>query len=900
MSIPLLYYAGLQLPTKGLPRWQYIRTTPAYVNEGDNVTWTLKGTNLVVGSRCIIWFTDPLMAGGNWNYSWESRIREAAAKVGFSVTKLTLSSVPKAVGTLDLMFTALDTYVPGGIMTVTNSVKKNRQDNQGSLPDGTKGRNGQILTKAIPANEGGVATVDGAFQPGTGSFIYARDTSRKPTGYPTISIRSYAADNVSPPVQALKEGDEFIIRVNTINPAPGTKLKMYAANTGQYDVSPAFRNEIRRAALASACKIFIPNWTPETALKWYNGGEITFTEEYRDSNPITMRFKATIDDEDEPTEDFNILSSITREGDLDEYATYSGRGNWTADTLYKIGEFVFYVPTGRYFVYTSSASTSGNEPPTDDATYSNSFWREFLPVAFDGSAISKTFQDIPARYWELRATTDGTTISYRIQGPANLIGDTVELSSINPPPGFEAALIAACGDGSIMSYSAGVLTSYNTDRLGGAISFTVPHAGNGKHALRLSNPQLAYLVIEEACVFLTSPVIPFWPANVYGMNAAGAEFGSVYVPVYPPADAAKWGNAPFGSKTLYNVYGSYYYPSKPENGLTAHQILDYIYDMGCRHIRFPVRWERLQPNLFGPLYYGPEGPFTARSDQEIPRMLEAVNYWVNIKKCWVSVDIHNYNEYTFPPVFDEETGLPRTQTATVGFKNDLLPPAAHIDLCVKIADVLTPYQHGCALDCMNEPKERGAIKARDIANQHQAVVNAVRARTNFLGRIYTEAGEYTSAWNFVSNGNSDAYSDFYDPANNHCIEVHLYNNSDASGAGADQYVCVSGSGKGRIGSITTWARTNGRRLRLGETAGGDPSIAGRELCGAILPELYQFLIDNADVWEGYDVWGGGFPASYGFGLMPANGNYTNPIYPSSAIIAMPFWKDRATVTPASG
>lgn len=906
MSMSHILYAGLQVPTKGLPRWQYIRETPQTMNEGDTLTWSLKCTNAIVGARIIIWFTERVAGAVNWAYDWPTVVKKAAEQMGLAYTKLDFNSVPKATGTYSFMFTVTDKYVSGTQMFVSNIVKKNRLDDQGDIPGGLKGRPLQILIKNIPTAEGGDPLKDGAFQQGSGSYVYIVDSSRKPLGYPTIGVKPYAGDGVSQASGNLKEGDYFVYKVETQNVAPRTQLKVYAANTAQNQIEPSLRNELKRAALAANCEVFVPNWTPETALQWFNGGIVTFTDAYRDDNPITLKMQVRIDDIVEPQQQFDIIFQLIREGDLDEYPVYKYTGNYEDTKLNSLAEYVFYIPTGRYFVYTNGNATVGNPPPTDNDTYSNAYWREFLPTAFSVNGPTKQFQDVPPRHWELRATTNGSTITYSFTGPSKRVGDSVDFSSINPPPGFDAALTAACNASNIMRYQNGKLVSVNDGTAPDTLVFTVPHGGAGKHALRISKPisnypdYLSYLVIEEACVFLTKPALPFWPRNAYGLNASGGEFGGDWTPVYDkndPKEVQRNAGRNFGDKYAYNG-GRYYYPMKPERPGSSADIINYYWKKGVRLFRFPIKWSRVQPDLFGPLYYGPDVPFTETNDLDMRRIKGVIEY-IGSLGGWVLLDVHNFNKTSLKPTYDPTTNSLITISDEVTFDSHVLPTAAHIDLSVKLAQFLEPYQSFVAFDIMNEPERYGSVNAQHTANQMQAVVNAIRARTNYLGRIHTEPSEYASAGNFVGNGNADAYMKFYDPLDNYTIHVHLYNNFDSSGANPPAFVCVAGSGKTKLESITAWARANGRRLHLGETNGGDPAIPDNALCGVIIPQLYQYMIDNADVWDGFTAWGGGFPASYGFTLMPLNNNLLDPVDGGQMKMLEPFLQKTALTTPLS-
>ena len=878
MSIFMPALAGMQKPQIAKPTWQWERVTPPYVDEGDAVTVRLTGTNLEVGSRIIVWFTDAAAPDGVWVESWFNVMRRVGESRGLSVQRLALNAgVPSGKGYLDVLFTVTSGYVPGTDWVFTNYSRKNRSDNQGLLPDGTRGRDVQIIPRTIPTNEGGVPDHDGRLQGRIPSYTYIRDTSRKPGGYPTIIIRHEDGDGGAAQAN-IKEGTRFRIRIETQNVVPDTVLRLYVANEAQYDITPSFRSEIVRAANAVGCVGSVVQWTPATSDQWFNGGLIRFTESYSDLNPVVMNFSATADSIDEPDEQIDFLAQVYREGDISDYGGVANpRGNWDSGTIYVQKDWVYYVPTGRKFFYTAGASTKGNSPPTDNDTYDNGYWREYRPVEFTGGSHSKIISDQPPRQWELRATTDGSTISYTIQGPDNSSG-SVAFASINPPPGFDGALADALGASGYMSLSGGRLSTTNTIKGAGAISFTVPHpAGqSGKHVLRINDRSggNSWITIGHACVYYTAPALPAVPVNIYGLNLAGGEFGKI-------RDAS-------GNYTAYNG-GRYYYPSKPENGdpATRHQQMDYHWGKGARIARMPLRWERIQPDPFGPLYYGPDEPFTAANSLDMRRVIEATNYWTALGGVML-LDVHGYGEREYLDPADGSYKSARVRFDSPGN----VTPEALVDLWVKLAAVFESNPR-VQLDVQNEPKEINYIPgAKNWSDTSQWIINAIRAETGAAQMVHREGTEFSGAASWVKNGNADANVSAYDPVGNHVFHVHSYNDpgvgTDPGGSGTNGR-CDPSKGKARLTAITAWARANGFRLFLGETAGGDPAIEGQETCGPLMRDLYRYLLDNRDVWMGWTTWGAGFPPSYFFALDPANKNYADPIDTGSMKMVQPFW-----------
>jgi endoglucanase len=126
-----------------------------------------------------------------------------------------------------------------------------------------------------------------------------------------------------------------------------------------------------------------------------------------------------------------------------------------------------------------------------------------------------------------------------------------------------------------------------------------------------------------------------------------------------------------------------------------------------------------------------------------------------------------------------------------------------------------------------------------------------------------------------ATGNATQWSGFAgDSANNFAFEMHQYLDSDDSGQNT---TVVAGKGATVLnqsgGLATSWARTNGFKLFLGETgwspndsqsSGGVPSTEGSA--------LMSYMKTNNDVWMGWSYWLGGSSSFYGgyiYSVVPA-------------------------------
>ncbi len=839
------------------PRWVYQRVTPRVINEGDTVTFTVKCINPVPGAKIVLWMTGANLAGdGNWLQSWSTIVKAAVEAAGCAYLKLTSGTTPAKIGSVSWLITIGAEYADAQLMTFTNIVRKNRR-NDSSVEGGIRGGAGafQILlsTQSPTATFGSLA----ALQPSGGNFVDVRDTSRRPEETPTIRLRALSPGTNDPSPANLIEGEAFDLLIETANIIPGTRFKVYAANEAQKDTSPAFQTALKNAVAATpGLTADIPRWTQATALDWYRGGTITFGDDYDDAQPLRFTLIAKSELEAQPARTIDVIGQLTADGDLSEFDDTASKGDWSSGATYHQGDWVTYIVDGATYVYTEENSSSGHNP--SDTTR----WRPYIKTQTLGLAISVTIKDEPARFWELRATSDGATITYTIQGPTDHVGDAVLLTSTGAPAGFEGALTAAAHSGAPVSYTDGVLTALATDRADSAISFTVPHTGSGKHTLRLSESISggaqtfpAWIVIGDACVYLTPPTLPADPAFVVGVNLSGGDFGDVYA-----------------TGTTFGAYGAeYVYPSQPEMAdPNKHREMDYHWGKGVRIIRVPFKWQRVQPVLFGPLYGdGGTGSWTGRQDMR--RIDELVAYWTGLGGI-AMLDCHNYMGYSFSA----------SSSGKVKYDSTTIPIAALADLWERLADRYAGNPK-IWFDLMNEPSGDGATTIGTAANM-QAVVNAVRARTDFTGKLLCEGASYSSAARWVTGGQAAAFDDFHDPAGNFAFSPHCYLDADGSGT---KGTCISGA-PNRLTDITSWARSNGFKLFLGEVAGGNPATLGQEGCATVVPAVYDYMVANDDVWIGWTTWGGGrlWGGTYAFRLDPLN--YATPVDSGAMQMLLPY------------
>jgi endoglucanase len=296
------------------------------------------------------------------------------------------------------------------------------------------------------------------------------------------------------------------------------------------------------------------------------------------------------------------------------------------------------------------------------------------------------------------------------------------------------------------------------------------------------------------------------------------------------------------------TYGTdYTYPTKAE--------IDYYADRGFTVLRVPIRWERVQHELYGELDSLGDG--TGDFDR-----IKQVVKWITDRGMTAVLDLHEYGGRNVDAV-----------PAKVG--SEALPASALADLWVRLAKAFKNNDR-VWFGLMNEPTE---ISAEDWKAAAQSVTDAIRA-TGARNRLLVPGTAYTGAHSWITSGNAEQMAGFTDTADNFAFDVHQYLDADSSGTHGD---CVAGAGS-RLDDFIAWAKeAPGRRGFLGEFAGGDPAVPGQEQCAIELPALLD-AAESSGVFDGWTAWGGGlwWEPTYIFRLEPpdladADTNYMNAL-----------------------
>lgn len=287
-----------------------------------------------------------------------------------------------------------------------------------------------------------------------------------------------------------------------------------------------------------------------------------------------------------------------------------------------------------------------------------------------------------------------------------------------------------------------------------------------------------------------------------GVNVSGGEFG-------PP------GRGRYGT--------DYHYPDAEE----ARPFLD----AGMNAVRLPIRWERIQPVLSGPL----DPAEMARLDNSLAALAAF---------SLIIIDLHDYGSYAGQRVDRLDRGLESFAALWT-----LL--ARHYRDNPRIGFGL-----------MNEPNGIGAPAWRVFA---EAGLQAIRA-AGATNLVLVPGTSWTGAHSWLAGGdqsNGAAFAGFTDPARNSLIEVHQYLDSDSSGTHTS---CVSPKeARERLAGFTQWLRANHQRGFLGEF-GASASAP----CLLALDSMLAAIDAAPDVWAGWTYWAaGGWWGNYPFSVQPA-------------------------------
>ncbi len=290
-----------------------------------------------------------------------------------------------------------------------------------------------------------------------------------------------------------------------------------------------------------------------------------------------------------------------------------------------------------------------------------------------------------------------------------------------------------------------------------------------------------------------------------GVNLSGAEFGDV------PGQLNK----------------DYTYPSE-----AAFQRLA---SLGMSAIRLPFRWERLQPELNGPL-----------DIMELARLGQAATQ-AEAAGLVTILDLHNFAYYG-----KRQLGSKDLHASALGDVWGRL--ASHFRGRPKVV-----------FSIMNEPYDVHSAAWTEIQNTAIAAIRKAGAGQLILvtGTAYGGAHSWTSDLPVGNNGRD--LLGVKDPLDRYAYDFHQYLDADFSGrapecTGAERALKA-------IDDVTAWLKQHDRRGFLGEFA-----ASARPECLRALGQMAARVDANPRQWLGWAYWGAGawWPQDYLFNIEPTS------------------------------
>ena len=242
----------------------------------------------------------------------------------------------------------------------------------------------------------------------------------------------------------------------------------------------------------------------------------------------------------------------------------------------------------------------------------------------------------------------------------------------------------------------------------------------------------------------------------FGVNLSGAEFGNVY----PGVDGTHYG-----------------YPTEKD--------LDYFKAKGLYLVRFPFRWERIQPTMNGEL-----------NATELAKMKKFVKA-AEDRNIQILLDMHNFGRYC---VYCDGQSSQNNQYAIIG--NARCTVDNFCDVWKKLAKEFKDYKNIWGYDIMNEPYEM--LASTPWVNIAQACINAIRT-IDTKTTIIVSGDEFSSARRWKEC--SDNLKTLTDPSNNLIFQAHIYFDSDSSGnynKGYDEDGATVQTGVARLKPFVDW------------------------------------------------------------------------------------------------
>jgi len=242
---------------------------------------------------------------------------------------------------------------------------------------------------------------------------------------------------------------------------------------------------------------------------------------------------------------------------------------------------------------------------------------------------------------------------------------------------------------------------------------------------------------------------------------------------------------------------------------------------GIRTVRFPVKWERLQPVLGKEL------------DATYAGLIDKMLAQAKAQGIDVIIDVHNYARYRKEVIGSSDV--------TVEHYRQLMRRIAE-----RWHDAPALY----AYDLMNEPHDDSDEIWPQAA---QAGIDAIRA-VDTRRLIIVEGRSWSSAERWPHH--NDALLALKDPSDNLVFSAHLYLDANGGGAYKDRKdrPIDPDIGVKRARPFIEWLQKNGRRGQIGEMGFPDDNPRWAQAADRLLSFLRQHCVPLA-YWTSGESWG---------------------------------------------
>lgn len=329
-----------------------------------------------------------------------------------------------------------------------------------------------------------------------------------------------------------------------------------------------------------------------------------------------------------------------------------------------------------------------------------------------------------------------------------------------------------------------------------------------------AGPAPARLIARLLAALLCLPAVSAASAQTLtclrGANVAGAEFGD----------------------TVGKLGTTHFYPTQ--------KTLTYLAGKGMNIVRFPFKWERLQPELYGPL-----------DDRELTPLLASV---AMARQMGFTVILDPHTNARFA---GKQIGSPEVPTtAFVDFWRRM--SAFHAD------------DPQVMFELQNEPDYMDAAFWLPSVNAAIAAIRENGADNMILvpGTIWTSAYHWFAEQNGGSN--AEVMTGVIDPLNNFAFDIHQYPDHDFSGT--NRTCPATDTAIESLSRVTDWLKATGNRALLGEFGG----TASPDCLDAI-GRMAGFVNDNPDTWIGWTYWAAGdWWGDYPLSIQPDDNGIERP------------------------